>query len=110
MRLDAGRVSGREVTTEVNRMSDSQDPQNRSPADAMLADAAAGVPVLPLERSGKTPHPMLETREGPSGVYHATTNVERVTYWNGGDPEANLGHACGMGPLSIGVLDLDDWT
>jgi hypothetical protein len=72
--------------------------------DAAFAYAAAGLPILPCESGGKAPHRMLE---GPplclGGVYHATTNAERVAHWWDEDPSANVG-------VDVLALDLDDWS
>src|SRR3954469_17726242 len=105
MRLDAGRASGRECQAGDHRMNDPQDP---SLADAALAYAAAGIPVLPLEPGGKAPHPLLEGPPlCPGGVFHATTSADRIAYWWREAPDANIGVACGRG---VAVLDLDAWS
>jgi hypothetical protein len=71
-------------------------------ADAALAHAARGWPVLPLRPRGKLP--LIAKAEGGNGVHDATTDLERIAAWWAACPEANVGLAAGA---PFWVLDVD---
>jgi hypothetical protein len=74
----------------------------RALADAALAYAARGWPVLPL--APRTKIPAIAKRDGGRGVYDATTDPELIRAWWDRWPEANVGIAAGA---AFWCLDVD---
>lgn len=73
---------------------------NRLPlAEAALAWARRGIPVFPCRPGGKEPLGQL----APRGVHEATLDEDRVRWWWGRCPNANIGGAGGNGLLWLDV-------
>src|SRR4051812_21847103 len=82
--------------------------------DAALTYAALDWPVFPLAERGKLPkiataHPDGELCRGGCGrdghgLYDATTDVDRITAWWRGWPQANVGIRTGV---AFDVVDVD---
>jgi Bifunctional DNA primase/polymerase, N-terminal len=73
-----------------------------SVADAAVAYAARGWPVLPLRPGGKAP--LIARAEGGHGVHDATIDPDRIRAWWAAHPAANVGLAAGA---AFWALDVD---
>jgi P4 family phage/plasmid primase-like protien len=71
---------------------------------AALGYTAQGLAVLPLTPDNKTPLGRL----APKGFKDATSDPERIKWFWGAEPRANIGIACGTRSGGLFVLDVDN--